>query len=761
MKPPVLQNIKAKVLNFITIMIILILMKLGIYYSWRGDPIPANPELTEALAKATEVQTLMAQGKCPEGTLKKTTTLAGDPLPANEFRCEPKSMKCPEGTTVIYPLIPAPNTPDPAPPLEPVKPPQENPPPKIKKAQKAQKAQKGAAAKPAPSPPLPPPKPPPRPAFVQDTSRIERCAAYSEEVMRAMREATQARMPVERPPIVNAIDYILNIYLIIFGAVAAAVVGVLNYIMPWWMWLILLVLALPYLPLGAFWAFLALPLKTVRHYVTGMMAWDEFKARLRYAGRRLLGRPVSPEQGGGELGTASFCTPEQARALMAANRQAHKGAAALLGKVGGAPFGWFTDKHVLVLASTRSGKGVSLIIPNLLVWPGGVFVLDPKGENARATARCRAAFGQVAVLDPWNVSGLPAAGFNPLARLLLAGDSMPTEAAALAGALVVGEDDHWNNSARLLLRGLILHVLTAPEFDGKRDLVTVRRLLMSVAPADLFQAMQGNAAAGGLVSECGAAFATTPEKECGSILSTARQQTMILDDPLLRASLADRGAAGMDFGGWRRTGLSVFVCLPAPYMQTFNRWLRIVVTTALNTLTTRQDPPPLPVQFHLDELATLGRLEAVETAIGLAAGYGVQIWSVFQDLGQIRDLYKARAPSFWSNAGVRAVFSLQDKETAEYVSGLTGVTTIQSRTEQQTPYGQTTGQSAAPVARPLLRPEEVMQRYTANLMLVLLDGVPPLEAARVPYYQDPELAGLWEDPREPPSQAARAACLGG
>ena len=43
--------------------------------------------------------------------------------------------------------------------------------------------------------------------------------------------------------------------------------------------------------------------------------------------------------------------------------------------------------------------------------------------------------------------------------------------------------------------------------------------------------------------------------------------------------------------------------------------------------------------FLLDEFAALGRLEAVERAMGLMAGYGLQLWPILQDMGQLKDLY--------------------------------------------------------------------------------------------------------------------------
>ncbi|SMP82292.1 Type IV secretory system Conjugative DNA transfer [Novosphingobium panipatense] len=43
--------------------------------------------------------------------------------------------------------------------------------------------------------------------------------------------------------------------------------------------------------------------------------------------------------------------------------------------------------------------------------------------------------------------------------------------------------------------------------------------------------------------------------------------------------------------------------------------------------------PERPVLFLLDEFAALGRLEPVERAMGLMAGYGLQLWPILQDIG--------------------------------------------------------------------------------------------------------------------------------
>ena len=72
-----------------------------------------------------------------------------------------------------------------------------------------------------------------------------------------------------------------------------------------------------------------------------------------------------------------------------------------------------------------------------------------------------------------------------------------------------------------------------------------------------------------------------------------------------------------------------------------------------------------PALFLLDEFAALGRLQAVERAMGLMAGYGLQLWPILQDMSQLKDLYGARANTFVANAGVLQCFGVNDFETAK------------------------------------------------------------------------------------------------
>ncbi len=65
--------------------------------------------------------------------------------------------------------------------------------------------------------------------------------------------------------------------------------------------------------------------------------------------------------------------------------------------------------------------------------------------------------------------------------------------------------------------------------------------------------------------------------------------------------------------------------------------------------------------------------------MSLAAGYGVQMWPVVQDIHQLRGIYGDRWQTFLSNAGLVQFFTPNDMETAEYISKRAGITTRQKK----------------------------------------------------------------------------------
>jgi len=267
------------------------------------------------------------------------------------------------------------------------------------------------------------------------------------------------------------------------------------------------------------------------------------------------------------------------------------------------------DRHLLTVAPTRSGKGVSAIVPNLLTYKGSVLCIDPKGENAMITLLARHKMGQhVFVVDPWETAtpafqGVKPARFNPLDWLVADDPDMAENAMLIADSLVMS---------------------SAGEGEGKNR----------------FYDEEAKALLAGVIA--------------------------------------------------------------------------------------------------------LGRLQMVETAYGLMAGFGMQLWGIVQDLSQLERIYGKGWQTFISNSGVVQYFGSRDEKTAGYFSKLAGVTTIVtlsgsiSRAVTSAIGGgsstSTTTESRQDQQRNLAYPDELM-RLPRNKQLVLIENLNPISARKIVWHK--------------------------
>ena len=466
--------------------------------------------------------------------------------------------------------------------------------------------------------------------------------------------------------------------------------------------------------------------------------------------------------------------------------------------------------HLITLAPTRAGKGVGTIIPNLLTANRPMLVIDPKGENARITAAARQKFGAVQVLDPFGVTGLPGAAYNPLDRLTADSPDLGEDAAALAEALVMDppgqvSEAHWNEEAKALLGGLIMFV-TCHETPERRSLAAVREYL-TLPPErfrELLELMQQSEAAHGLIARAANRFLGKADREAASVLSNAQRHTHFLDSPRIVAAMS---RSDLRFADLRHEVTSVFLVLPPNRLDAYSRWLRLLVSEALQDIARdaerpegaqrlpeasrgaagvmagpewqdratealrgrsealtasdaseprktnsatpqpaerlrRPNPSLPPALFLLDEFAALGRLEAVERAMGLMAGYGIQLWPILQDMSQLKDLYGTRANTFIANAGVQQVFGVNDFETAKWLSQSIGQETRAFQSTSHKP-GEPDSTTTSVTGRDLLTPDEIMQ-IPPEAQLLRIQGQPVTVARKLRYYADPEFRGLFE-----------------
>lgn len=402
--------------------------------------------------------------------------------------------------------------------------------------------------------------------------------------------------------------------------------------------------------------------------------------------------------------------------------------------------GFNDDRHGVTVAGARSGKTSTVLTPNLLRYPGSVVVIDPKGELARDCVVHREAFGQrVFVLDPFNETGQASGSYNPFDELGFGKlEHVAADAAQIADALVIGNprDPHWTDSAKNLVRGLSLHLLSSTAAVTLREL----RRVLNGTPAELdrlFTAMSNSDAFDGVVSNIGASFLGKLQaggRELQGILSTAQEQTAPLDDIV---GITDR--SDFRLSDLKKGNLSVFLVLPGMRMGTHYRWLRLMIQQALCAV--ERNPVAqggLPVWFMLEEFPALGHMRSIETAAGLMAGFGVKLWAVLQDLTQLQTHYPKSWETFLGNAGFIQAFGNSDVTTTEHLSKLLGMTQVMDRHDIRVSgsalsHGDT-GRRENPRSVRLLDPYEITRHFSreTNRQLILVPGRPPIYMNRLP-----------------------------
>lgn len=379
----------------------------------------------------------------------------------------------------------------------------------------------------------------------------------------------------------------------------------------------------------------------------------------------------------------------------------------------GAPLGYLDDRHICLVSGSRGGKGTTTIINNLCLWPGSLVVVDPKGENASITAArrgkgseyCEGMGQSVHVLDPFDAATVDPSirgRFNPLDALDPNHEETPDEAGSIADALVVfnpnSSDDTWDKGARTIIKGLILHVLTASEFEGRRNLITVRELItrgdvkavavlqslgednIATGHALLWEGLRRNESFHGIIAGVGETYgnmAVNAPKQFEGYLSKAIEHTEFIDSAGMRRCLETSNFRLADLKT-RAEGMSLYLSLPQRYMNTHYGWLRMIIGLIVAEMEKVRAKPATghPVLMCLDEFAGLKRMEVIEKSIAQIAGHGAKLFVVLQSLEQLKGTYKDHWETFLSNCGLKIFFSIEDQLTRKYVSEMIGETEV-------------------------------------------------------------------------------------
>ena len=459
------------------------------------------------------------------------------------------------------------------------------------------------------------------------------------------------------------------------------------------------------------------------------------------------------------------------------------------------------ENHVLIFGKSGSGKDTRLLIPNLLQMSGNrsIVAVDPKGEMAAVTAPHRSRLGRVVILNPFEVLAdlqgydyMEGCGFNPLAALDPSSPDFNVDAGLLAEALIPlnsnVKDPHWPLSGRALVSGLIMYeVAKAAERWRTPMLFNVRRMICEAAAEEVaaktiagilvegvpakgipaYAQEMANSIIMGMANKGGQFINWT--KEVQSIASTVRSETEFLDDPQMAYSLARND---FDFNEVKQRCTTVYLVLPMKVMQRHGKWLRLLLTAALQACMRPRAYGEPRTLFIFNEFAALGHLQLIEDNFTVVRGAGIQMMPVLQDLNQLKQIYDKRWQTFIANADVTATFAPNDTETAEWFSKRCGETSKRkitvtenwsqnsgnSLSQGQTATGETSGSGVSGgwsfsrtanhsyEKEPFVTPYDLYGMKPGEMRIIRAGMANTFHAHALPYYQ---MRGLMEETRPP------------
>jgi type IV secretion system protein VirD4 len=410
---------------------------------------------------------------------------------------------------------------------------------------------------------------------------------------------------------------------------------------------------------------------------------------------------------------------------------------------------------VALSAQPRSGKGVGVVIPNLLTWNDSVVCVDIKKENWILTAGWRAASGsQVCLFDPLAADGRT----HRWNMLDYVGDSLSQQIDDLqliANMLFPdppSADPFWMASARSLFLGIGLYVFATPALPR-----TVGEILRQGMADDEegFSAhwrrvIQGRMrGAQPIPEQCARALSDVIDlapQTASSIRKTFTSRLELWANPRLDAATA---ASDFDLRQLRRARMSIYIAVRPKDLHRLQPLLALFFqqTIALQTDELPEHNPALRYQLALimDEGPALGRIPIIAEASGFTPGFNIRTLFVMQTPSQLREVYGEHGSrTLLKTLASRIVFAPKDIEEAEEISRELGNTTVKVKTHSQPTFFSASARrqhsvSVSEQRRPLMLPQEVRDMGSKK-EIIFMEDIRPILARKIRYYKVPWLA---------------------
>lgn len=408
------------------------------------------------------------------------------------------------------------------------------------------------------------------------------------------------------------------------------------------------------------------------------------------------------------------------------------------------------QQFVILAAPTRSGKGVGVVIPNLLEYRESVVVLDIKQENYELTSGWRASQGQKVYLFNPFAENRHTHRWNPLSYVSQDPAFRVSDLMSIAAMLYPdGSDEQkfWVSQARNAFMAFTLFLFGKWDDDEKNGIPLQLRnkptlgavyRLSSGDGSDLRQLYQLLAQQTFLDGNAQAAFANLlshANETFASILGTFKEPLNAWINPVLDAATSEDDFLLTDV---RKKKMTIYIGIQ-PNKLAESRLIVNLFFSQLINLNTKELPQNNPSLKHqclllMDEFTSIGKVEIIATAVSYMAGYNMRLLPVIQSMSQLDATYgKDVSRTLITNHALQIVFAPREQQDANDYSDMLGYTTVR---KENITRGREVSRSHSEERRALMLPQE-LKAMGSEKEVFLYEGIPhPVMCEKIRYYQD-------------------------
>lgn len=348
----------------------------------------------------------------------------------------------------------------------------------------------------------------------------------------------------------------------------------------------------------------------------------------------------------------------------------------VLGRSNGKLIATEPRQSVIVMGPTQTGKTTGFAVPAILEWDGPVIAASVKNDLVKDTFKWRRTQGEVWLFDPTRSTGFDyedvRAGWSPLSEAQHWGGARKVASwlckANKAAGNNLSDGDFWFSAAEKLMAPFLFAAAV-----GGKDMATVLRWIDTQEEREIMAILQRAGEPSAMTAF--EANVKRDERTKSSIFTTAETIIDAYNDPLVCESAANPTIFSSELlNGGKNT---LYICAPSHEQERLQAIFTAIVSqmkSAAYELAGKQNKPvDPPLLICIDEAANIAPLNDLDSIASTAAGIGIQLVTIFQDMAQIEARYKERARTVVNNHRAKVILSgISDTGTLEYVSKLCG-----------------------------------------------------------------------------------------